>query len=111
MSRLGFGLLAVLSQQNFGHKKKQLFLDGTSLIVITITRRSKAIQYPLTHGIVPNRGIPHVVGHPAGLLTCTQLSLMVPEAIINTWTSNTAPSWTSLSSINITAPRSLLKVS
>jgi hypothetical protein len=56
----------VLSQQNFGHKKKQLFLDETSLIVITITRRSKAIQYLLTHSIVPSRGIPTLLDTQPG---------------------------------------------
>ena len=48
------------------------FLAGR--LLSSITRRSEAIDCPLTHSIVPS---PHV-GQPVGLLTCTQLS---PEAI------------------------------
>jgi hypothetical protein len=65
----GLVLLALLIQQNlFSWDRRR------PPIVVTITRRSEVIQCPLTHSIVPSRGIPHVGGQ-VGLLAYTQSSL------------------------------------
>ena len=58
--------VAMLIQQPENHTIVSRW-DVSVLIVVTIAHRSEAMQYLLTYSVVPNRGVPSVVGQPIGI--------------------------------------------